>query len=170
MKYSYLIKINVNNSFLVVLFVVSERITATKALYLVYMINVLKEIKFKTARSGGKGGQNVNKVETMVEGYWEVSASLLFSDEEKETINNKLANRITDGGILLIKSQEERSQLGNKELVIKKMNSLIKQALIKPKKRKPTRPSKAAKEKRIGAKKIKGEIKSGRKKININNA
>ena len=170
MKYSYLIKINVNNSFLVVLFVVSERITATKALYLVYMINVLKEIKFKTARSGGKGGQNVNKVETMVEGYWEVSASLLFSDEEKETINNKLANRITDGGILLIKSQEERSQLGNKELVIKKMNSLIKQALIKPKKRKPTRPSKAAKEKRIGAKKIQGEIKSGRKKININNA
>jgi ribosome-associated protein len=129
------------------------------------MINVLKEIKFKTARSGGSGGQNVNKVETMVEGYFNVQASNLFSAEEKEVIIIKLANKITDEGFLLVKSQTERSQLGNKEQVIKKINTLINQALIKPKKRKPTKPTKAAKQKRIDTKKKKGEIKSNRKKI-----
>ncbi|MEJ7823544.1 MAG: alternative ribosome rescue aminoacyl-tRNA hydrolase ArfB [Chitinophagaceae bacterium] len=129
------------------------------------MINVLKELKFKTARSGGSGGQNVNKVETMVEGYFNVQASNLFSAEEKEVIIIKLANKITDEGFLLVKSQTERSQLGNKEQVIKKINTLINQALIKPKKRKPTKPTKAAKQKRIDTKKKKGEIKSNRKKI-----
>ena len=131
------------------------------------MINVLKEIKFKTARSGGSGGQNVNKVETMVEGYFKVQDSQLFSLEEKDLIKQKLANKITDEGFLLVKSQTERSQLGNKEEVIRKINTLIKQALIKPKKRKPTKPSKAAKEKRIESKKKHGERKEARKKINL---
>lgn len=129
------------------------------------MINVVKEIKFKTARSGGSGGQNVNKVETMVEGYFDVDASQLFSAEQKELIKVKLANKITYEGLLQVKSQTQRTQLGNKEEVVKKINALINQALIKPKKRKPTKPSKAAKEKRIESKKKKGEIKFNRKKI-----
>ncbi|MDB5199707.1 MAG: Class peptide chain release factor [Chitinophagaceae bacterium] len=130
------------------------------------MINVLKEIKFKTARSGGSGGQNVNKVETMVEGYFNVQGSQLLSPEQKDLVTIKLANKITDEGFLLVKSQTERSQLGNKEEVIRKINTLINHALIKPKKRKPTKPSKAAKEKRIESKKKKGEIKQARKKVN----
>jgi ribosome-associated protein len=119
------------------------------------MINVVKELRFKTARSGGSGGQNVNKVETMVEGYFNVHDSQILSLEQKELITIKLANKINDEGFLLVKSQTQRTQLGNKEEVIKKINTLINQALIKPKKRKPTKPSKAAKEKRIESKKMK---------------
>ncbi|MEO5651084.1 MAG: alternative ribosome rescue aminoacyl-tRNA hydrolase ArfB [Ginsengibacter sp.] len=129
------------------------------------MIDVLKEIKFKTARSGGKGGQNVNKVETMVEGSFHVASSEILTDAQKDILLEKLAKKITNDGFLLVKSQRERSQLENKEDVIVKLHLLITNALIKRKRRKPTRPSKASKEKRVRVKKEKGMIKAGRKKI-----
>ena len=128
-------------------------------------MDVTKEIKFKTARSGGKGGQNVNKVETMVEGYFQVQASALLNEDQKKLVSEKLSKKITDSGFLQVKNQTERSQLANKELVIKKINALITKALIIPKKRKPTKPSKASKEKRIASKKKIGEIKGLRKRV-----
>jgi ribosome-associated protein len=128
-------------------------------------MDIKGEIKFNTARSGGKGGQNVNKVETMVEGYWKIAASNLFNEVQKALLIEKLANKITQEGFLLVKSQTERSQLANKLLVIQKMNQLVKKALIVPKIRRPTKPSRASKEKRIETKKKYGEIKQTRMKV-----
>lgn len=132
-------------------------------------VDLTPEITFQTSRSGGKGGQNVNKVETAVTGYFDISATQLLNDEQKAVINEKLSNRINSEGILLVKSQTHRTQLENKDEVVRKMNELVTKALEKRKKRVATKMSKAAKEKRLESKKIKGDIKEGRRRIDPHN-
>jgi ribosome-associated protein len=128
-------------------------------------INIISEVLFQTARSGGKGGQNVNKVETMVEGRWHIANSILVSEEQKKIILEKLSSKITADGYLLVKSQTERTQLGNKEQVIKKMNQLVAQALIKKKSRIATKVPKVIKEKILEKKKQKSSVKESRRKL-----
>ncbi|MGB4397775.1 MAG: alternative ribosome rescue aminoacyl-tRNA hydrolase ArfB [Daejeonella sp.] len=111
--------------------------------------DLTREITFKTSRSGGKGGQNVNKVSSKVEINLNIHASALFNDEQKAILAEKLANRINSEGILQVITEEDRSQLRNKELGLEKLIILLRNALHKPKTRKATKPGKGVIEKRL---------------------
>lgn len=127
--------------------------------------SLIKECRFQTARSGGKGGQNVNKVSTKMELYFDIAASAVFTEEEKQRLLLKLKTKLTDNGILQIVSQSERTQIGNRKRVIEKFEKLITKSLIEPKKRIAVKVSKQEKEKRLLDKKKLSEKKQNRKII-----
>ena len=122
------------------------------------------ELVFSTSRSSGPGGQNVNKVNTKVTVKFDVTNSAILTPEEKETISKKLSSRITNDGILILSSQDKRSQLQNKEEVIAKLEKLLSKAFEKKKARKATKPSKTSVQKRIKSKKENSEKKKWRQK------
>lgn len=123
------------------------------------------ELQYQFARSGGAGGQNVNKVATKAELRFGVRQSTLLTDEERAILEEKLASKLTTEGELVLTHQTERTQLANKEKVTKKFYRLIEKAFEGPKPRKATRPSKTAVAERIAEKKRKGDVKANRKKV-----
>lgn len=131
-------------------------------------IDISPEITFKTARSSGKGGQHVNKTETMVEGNFDINNSYVLTEEQKKVILSRLRNRINKAGILQVRSQTHRSQLSNKAEVVQKINALLQLALKKEKKRIETKPSASSRVKRLESKKRTAEQKQNRQKFRYN--
>lgn len=122
------------------------------------------EYTIEFARSGGPGGQNVNKVSSKAQLRWNVGASTVLSDEQKTRVREALKNRLTNEDEILVMAEDERSQAQNREQVIARFQELITQALHVPKKRRPTKPTRNSKEKRLQSKKII----SARKKLRQN--
>jgi ribosome-associated protein len=123
-----------------------------------------KETTYKASRSGGKGGQNVNKVSSKVELLFSIDNSALFTDEEKILLNEKLQARFNKDGLVQVICDEERSQYLNKEKAIERLILLLTKALIKPKVRKAIKVSKAAKAARLENKRIISAKKDSRRK------
>jgi len=128
---------------------------------------ILKNVSFKTSRSGGKGGQNVNKVSSKVELIFNISSASFLSEEEKEMLLDKLSNRIDNDGLLHIVTQEDRSQLLNKEKTIVKLIDLIRKSLLVQKERKAVKVPKSVIEKRLRNKAENSYKKETRKKPSL---
>lgn len=126
--------------------------------------DIIKTVTFKTSRSGGKGGQNVNKVSSKVELIFNLASAAFFTDGERELLTERLAGRLDQEGSLHIVSQEDRSQLLNKEKTIAKLITLLKSALHVQKKRKPTKVPKAVIRKRLANKQSVAIKKESRKR------
>lgn len=128
---------------------------------------VISELSFKAVRSSGAGGQNVNKVSSKMVLSFDLFNSQSLSENEKNLITEKLKTKLTSEGILILNCDEDRSQLKNKEIITKRFLKLIQNALVIPKKRKPTQVPRVVIEKRINEKRNTSEIKQNRKKPDV---
>lgn len=129
-------------------------------------MDLSKELEYSFSRSGGKGGQNVNKVETKVQVRFHIANSQLLSEEQKEILHSKLANKLTESGEIVLTCQKTRSQLKNKGLVTQQLLNIIEGALIPRKRRKKSKIPESVKRKRLKDKKIKSAKKENRRRIN----
>ena len=125
------------------------------------------ELNFKAVRSSGAGGQNVNKVSSKMVLIFDVATSQGLDDAEKLLVQTKLKTKISQENLLILTCDEDRSQLKNKRIIIKRFFEMLEKALVKPKKRIATKSTKGANERRIQEKKKAGEIKAGRKKLDF---
>ncbi len=123
------------------------------------------ELRFRTARSGGPGGQHVNKTSTKVEVLWNVAGSESLSDAQRERLLAKLSSRIDVRGMLRVASTDSRSQFQNRETAVDRINEIVRKALLVPKPRKKTRTPKRAVESRLAEKKKRAEKKDRRKNV-----
>jgi ribosome-associated protein len=123
----------------------------------------LAELEYRASRSGGPGGQHVNTSSTRVEVWWDVAGSPTLSEEQRAGLLARLAPRLDGSGRLRLVSAGSRSQLRNREEVTERLRDLVAGALVVPKRRKPTRPSRAAKAARLDAKRRRGATKRERR-------
>ena len=120
------------------------------------------ELSWQASRSSGPGGQHVNTADTRIQVRWSVRDSAVLSDFQRSRLLNVLATRLTGEGEIILASDAHRSQRRNREDVAQRLAQLVRQALVPPKPRKKTRPTKASRQRRLQDKKRRSQVKKGR--------